>query len=100
MNRTLQQLLNEVVNTKVVRPIKMSSYTDSDLSAAEEIGLPDSRNCEDEITPASDGNGRAFNSPYIGNGATGKRGLPKLREILRRQKPDSEVNFFTSSKHI
>ena len=77
------------------------SESDSGLPIAEEIlGLPgDGRLSEDDISSVSDSNGGPYSSQYSasvqqfsnGSSATGKRGLPKLREILRRQKPDSEV---------
>ena len=83
--------------------IIMSTFAESDgLPIAEEIlGLPgDGRIGEDDISSVSDSNGGPYGSQYSGqqfsNGSsgTGKRGLPKLREILRRQKPDSEVIHF------
>ena len=81
----------------------MSTFAESDgLPIAREIlGLPgDGRIGEDDISSVSDSNGGPYGSQYSGqqfsNGSsgTGKRGLPKLREILRRQKPDSEVISF------
>jgi hypothetical protein len=79
----------------------MSTFNEADsLPIAEEIlGLPDTRNNEDDISSVSDTNGMSYNTQYNSNvqqyngssSAPGKRGLPKLREILRRQKPDSEV---------
>ena len=82
----------------------MSNYGDSEgLPTPEEIlGLADSRGSEDEVG-SSDNNGRmgsSYSGGYGNNNSNGnssgagKRGLPKLREILRRQRPDSEVKFF------
>ena len=80
----------------------MSNYGDSEgLPTPEEIlGLSDSRGSEDELC-SGDNNGRmgsSYSGGYGNNGngnssGAGKRGLPKLREILRRQRPDSEVGI-------
>jgi hypothetical protein len=71
----------------------MSNFGESDGSGEDCPGQGDFRGADFDL--GSGGNGR----PYSGNGGNGngssiafKRGLPKLREIMRRQKPDSEVS--------
>jgi len=76
----------------------MSNFGDADgMPTPEEVFSLPSYNIRNDETDRptnyqynnghSNGNGNA-------NGGIGKRGLPKLREILRRQKQDSEVNHF------
>lgn len=84
----------------------MSNFGESDngLPTPEEIlGLPESRSSEDDLGSNGESNGRMgssysgqYNSNNGNSSAAVKRGLPKLREILRRQRPDSEVRAKTS----
>ena len=78
----------------------MSNFGESDgLPIPEEIlGLSDSRGSDEDLGSSGESNGRmgsSYSGQYNNNGnssAAMKRGLPKLREILRRQRPDSEVS--------
>ena len=68
-----------------------SGYTDDRKNDEEEVSNVDDE--DDELQENSGVSAYGISAASGTNAAASKRGLPKLREIMRRQKPDSEVNF-------